>query len=148
MNFPVSLNMDLIGFIGAGFVLLLLIIAGIILKDSMTLLKIRKSCICEADARLISFKTDKMRVKGVYEVLLNGSSRIYESADYCRADGTSPKEGSRVKIMIDPMSPKAVYDPLVSGLLRTKIMTAVDTVVIAALLSSLVVFCFTGLIPL
>ena len=30
MNFPVSLNMDLIGFIGAGFVLLLLIIAVII----------------------------------------------------------------------------------------------------------------------
>ena len=148
MQLPETLSMNLIFWISAGFVVLLLCLALIVLKDTMTLLKIRKSCICEADATLISFKKTGKKTKGVYEVMLNGRARKYESAVYGNLEGDSPKEGSRVKIMIDPSSPIAVYDPFVSRLLRRNLINASESVVFAGLLSTLVICCLTGIIPL
>lgn len=148
MQLPETLSMTLIFWISAGFVILLLCLALIVLRDTMTLLKIRKDCICEADATLISFKKTGKKIKGVYEVILNGTSRKYESAVYVAPDGNSPTEGSRVKIMIDPSSPKAVYDPFVSGLLRRNLINASESFVFAGLLSALVIFFLTGIIPL
>ena len=148
MQLPETLSMNLIFWVSAGFVVLLLVLACIVLKDTMNLLKIRKDCICEADATLVSFKKTGKKIKGVYEVILNGTSRRYESAVYGNFEGNSPKEGSRVKIMIDPTSPKAVYDPFVSGLLRRNLINASESVVFAGLFSTLLVFCLTGIIPL
>ena len=148
MHLPETLSLNLIFWISAGFVILLLCLAFIVLRDTMTLLKIRKGCICEADATLISFKKTGKKIKGVYEVILNGTSRKYESAVYGNLEGNSPKEGSRVKIMIDPSSPKAVYDPFVSGLLRRNLINASESVVFAGIFSTLIVFCLTGIIPL
>ena len=79
--------------------------------------------------------------------MLNGRARKYESAVYGNLEGNSPKEGSRVKIMIDPTSPKAVYDPFVSGLLRRNIINASESFAFAGILSALVIFFLTGIIP-
>lgn len=148
MQLPETLSINLIFGISSGFVLLMVILAVVVLKDAFLILKIRRGCLCEADATLVDLKHQcsksgkgiKSRVKGVYEVFVNGSRRRCESAIYGTISSASPVEGSKVKILIDPSAPQAVYDPFVSGLLRRNIITAIDFAVFAVMFGVIVLF--------